>query len=603
MITSEFQRRQERALLALRALLLLVLWALSGAGSGGSLLLGAVLVGVGFALSGVHLAVLALHPVRAYARLVGLFVDAIVVAVFSASWPMDEAMPSLILLPALVFLPLCLVRIAFPINLIHVLMCLFAGVGALGLRGVFNGQAVGLLLGEGVIVIGIALALARLLGSFYHEQASLRNALLQRTRDYRERANLLYELTNTMGESFQVEGILEAALSIGRLGVRTPQPGDTLISMVLLFQTDDGLLHVAASRRLGRADEKQVCAGKHGIIAAALNRAEPVIGDDPAHDVELAYFSAFQVTRSVLCVPLRSDYDNYGVIVYGSDRAGAFQREHLDVLTVVGAQVTMALQNAMLYRSLLDERGRMVEIEEDARKKLARALHDGPTQSVAAIAMRLSIVYKMLGKAPDRVPDEIRKLETMARTTAKEIRHMLFTLRPLVLETQGLMRALEQFAEKMQETHEQNVVVRMNRDVELLLDRNMQGAIFYIAEEAVNNARKHAQASLITVTVALREAKVIIQIADNGRGFNVQAVGQNYSARGSLGMVNMRERAEILDGVFSMESAPGRGTTVTVTLPLRGENASPAPVHLAREGPGQVTKIAVAAVERVSRPR
>jgi len=91
----------------------------------------------------------------------------------------------------------------------------------------------------------------------------------------------------------------------------------------------------------------------------------------------------------------------------------------------------------------------MIEVQEEARKKLARDLHDGPTQSVSAIAMRLNLIRMMLTRAPEKVEDELIRAEDLARRTTKEIRHMLFTLRPLVLESQGLHAALEAMAEKM----------------------------------------------------------------------------------------------------------------------------------------------------------
>jgi signal transduction histidine kinase len=489
--------------------------------------------------------------------------------------------------------------------LIQIGLCTLLGVGVLaGVQAdadaAVNGPLVASVCVLGVLGAAAAYAHFSVYRQLAAEQVAARSAYQRQMRAYRDRANLLFEVSQTMGQALTVEGILDAALIVGRLGIAVPQPGDTLVSAVLLFQTDDGLMHVAASRGFARADEAKTCAGTEGLLARALEGGEPAIGDRAADDPELAYYTAFQPCRSILCIPLRAGYENFGVIVYGSERERAFLPDQLDVLTLVGTQVTMALQNAMLYRSLLDERSRIVDLEEDARKKLARALHDGPTQTIAAVAMRLSVLYKMLSKAPERVPDEIRKIEALARTTTKEIRHMLFTLRPLVLETQGLFRALEQFTVKMREAHDQNVVIRMNRDVELLLDRNMQSAIFYIVEEAVNNARKHAQATLISVTVALRTDEVHIQIADNGRGFNVQAVSQGYDARGSLGMMNMRERTELLEGRFTIESALGRGTTVLVVLPLRDGDAAPAPAHIDREH--AVTRIAVSAVERVSRP-
>jgi signal transduction histidine kinase len=110
-----------------------------------------------------------------------------------------------------------------------------------------------------------------------------------------------------------------------------------------------------------------------------------------------------------------------------------------------------------------------------------------------------------------------------------------------------------------------------------VLDSHAQGVVFYLIEEAVNNARKYAQAKMINVLVGRKSTDVImIKIADNGIGFDMGAVNANYDQRGSFGMVNMRERAELLDGTLSVESAPGRGTAITVLIPIpesRADNA------------------------------
>jgi signal transduction histidine kinase len=164
--------------------------------------------------------------------------------------------------------------------------------------------------------------------------------------------------------------------------------------------------------------------------------------------------------------------------------------------------------------------------------------------------------------------EELLKMEDLARKTTKEIRHMLFTLRPLVLESQGLTAALQQLAEKMRETHNQNVIVEAEAGIDERLEKNQQGVLFYLTEEAVGNARKHAQAQHVWVRLKTQRDVLILEIQDDGVGFNVGAVNTNYEKRGSLGMVNMRERAEILDGAVKIDSQEGKGTRISVLVPL-----------------------------------
>ncbi|MBZ0290791.1 MAG: GAF domain-containing sensor histidine kinase [Anaerolineae bacterium] len=386
--------------------------------------------------------------------------------------------------------------------------------------------------------------------------------------DMRERTRGIYEMAATLSSTLSFDKVLDAGLEAGRLALRSSS-GKRLTSVVLLFNTE-GHLYVATSRGLSRQDEGRDVPGRSGIIGKALQECVPMLGKDARRDPELQYFSGFQNARSLLVIPMRAGYENYGVLLYGSELPDAFTSEHTDFLIAIGTQATVALQNAVLYRNLLDEKERIVDVEEDARKKLARDLHDGPTQSISAIAMRMSYIYRLLERKPDEVPAELKKVEELVRKTTKEIRDMLFTLRPLVLESQGLTAALQQLAEKNRETHNQNVGIYVAADAEKVLDSHQQGVIFYIVEEAVGNARKHAEAELISVRVGRQDDVVVVEIADNGVGFDTGAVDASYDRRGSLGMVNMRERAELLDATLRIDSAEGRGTNITIAVPIKG---------------------------------
>ncbi len=215
----------------------------------------------------------------------------------------------------------------------------------------------------------------------------------------------------------------------------------------------------------------------------------------------------------------------------------------------------------------------MTEIQEEARKKLARDLHDGPTQSIAAIAMRTNFARRLMERDPKAAADELFKVEDLARRTTKEIRHMLFTLRPLILESQGLVAALYQLAEKLHDTHKQNVIVESEPEVAEYMEMAKQGIVFYIAEEAINNASKHAEAQSIWVRLKRADELFVLEIEDNGVGFNVGAVDANYEQRGSLGIVNMRERTELVNGALHIDSAEGRGTLIRVLVPMTEASA------------------------------
>jgi len=186
------------------------------------------------------------------------------------------------------------------------------------------------------------------------------------------------------------------------------------------------------------------------------------------------------------------------------------------------------------------------------------------------------VARHMMLQDSDSATHELVKIEDLARRTTKELRHMLFTLRPLALESEGLASALQTMADKTLEMYQQRVRVELDPDVVRQIELGKQTVIFYLVEEAVTNARKHAGAALILVRlrrVPKEKEIIVLEIMDNGKGFNVQDVMGSYEKRGSLGMINLRERSDLINGLLQIESAPGKGTRIQVFIPLTEEAA------------------------------
>lgn len=418
--------------------------------------------------------------------------------------------------------------------------------------------------------VGIWMYMQDGLGS--NEQRNLRKLARERdqqVKEARERAKSLTELTNILAGTLNFRKVLESALEMG-LQMTSPSPHHRTVSMILLYDEHERL-YVSHSRGFTTAEELsfRTTNPQDGIIHKALTEAEAVIlQKDVYKDPSLKAVGVFNPMRSVVCIPLRAQYNNFGVMIVASTRENAFQDDQIEIMNAIGIQVTIALQNATLYNNLLLEKERIMEMEEDARKALVRDLHDVPTQTVSSVAMRLRIAQMMLKKSPHELPQELQELEQITLRAVEEIRHVLFKLRPLALESKGLIAALEELAEKMKRTFNQNMTVKMSPQIEQILDEGKAGALFYLIEEATNNARKYAEAELITVQGVIQGESIIIKIADNGKGFDSDAVNANYDRRGSFGMVNMRERAELLNGTLNLKSVIGKGTVITITIPL-----------------------------------
>jgi len=392
-----------------------------------------------------------------------------------------------------------------------------------------------------------------------------------------ERMRAIYELTSELSSTLSYKRVLDSALdmSAAALNPDPEQQGtDPLVGMVMLF--NGGKLRIGSARRLTSADMRVTFDAAEGLLKRALDEGEPLLLKDIGYDPELGRVVALRTCTSGYCFPLRSGLNVYGALLFAHPNPDYFNSERSNLLDIIGRQSVTAIQNARLYQDLVEEKERMVEVHEEARKKLARDLHDGPTQSVAAIAMRLNITRRMMTKDVQAAGEEIIKLEELAHRTTKEIRHMLFTLRPLILESQGLTAAVQSMADKMLETFSQKMTVHIDERVTKQLEMGKQGVIFYIIEEAVNNARKHASAETIAVRLKQMEAGIaLLEIEDNGAGFDVSAMSQNYEKRASssLGMVNLRERSELVNGLLQIDSAMGKGTKIQVYIPLTEDAA------------------------------
>ena len=426
-------------------------------------------------------------------------------------------------------------------------------------------------LAAGMIIGLLSRRLIRSLRSRRNQLILQRNESDRITRQMeRGRQRAIYELTATLSATLDYQVVLNSALDLSVKALNDQNScADKMVSAVLLF--NDDTLEIGSSRRLTPADQRVRLPGLEGVIAQALQSGSPVQIAPVAHDPELCRLIALRACQSALALPLRSGLNAYGLLIFAHPDRDYFIPERSEVLEMISHQAVIGIKNARLYQDLEQEKKRMIEAQEEASKKLARDLHDGPTQSVSSLAMRANYARKMLERDPKVTADELLRMEELARRTTQEIRHMLFTLRPLVLESEGLLAGLNAIAEKMKETFDQNVVIDADPKLIAELEINKQTVIFYLVEEAVTNARKHAKASRISVQLKYLpqvEGIAFLEIRDDGVGFDVAAVKSTYEHRGSLGMVNLRERAELVNGLFNLKSAPGKGTHIQIYIPL-----------------------------------
>jgi signal transduction histidine kinase len=396
---------------------------------------------------------------------------------------------------------------------------------------------------------------------------------LNQLRRANDRGKLITEMALTMSATTNYHKVLRSMIDLAFSALAEADLEDeTTVGMVLLFQeessNDANKLTVVVGHNLARRDEGRKIETDSGLISRTLSTAEATITHNVQRDKILTSFASTPGCRSAICAPLRAGYNTYGVVLFCTTEPNFYNEDHKALLTTFCSQAIIALQNAQLFEDLRHEQHRILERDAEARHKLARDLHDGPTQSIAAIAMRLNFIKMVIqNRDLDKAYDEIVKVEEISQKTTQEIRTMLFAMRPVILETQGLIAALDQYAEKLNATESFDVAVR-NRDYEGQLDGEAEGVVFAIVQEAIGNAKKHSQATQINVNLLAQNGSLYVEVKDNGVGFDLEATKATYDQRTSLGLINMDERAREIGGRSILESEPGKGTRLRLQVPF-----------------------------------
>jgi signal transduction histidine kinase len=257
------------------------------------------------------------------------------------------------------------------------------------------------------------------------------------------------------------------------------------------------------------------------------------------------------------------------ILVLGLCIALALGAAHFSVTYSDGLERTSAQQYEALEqtrRELRELSARLVDIEEEGRKRLARELHDGLGQTLAILQIEISNALALPADRWAECRALLARARELAQTTVQSVRGMSHTLRPALLDDLGLVPALEWLLENFMRRSGVTCEFHTSSVADDLSDP-VKTCVYRVVQEAIHNCEKHAHATRVTVTIDQSPGQIQAEIKDNGRGFNVEA-GVAASRQSGLGIVVMRERAERLGGSLLIESAPAAGTRLRLSVPL-----------------------------------
>lgn len=259
--------------------------------------------------------------------------------------------------------------------------------------------------------------------------------------------------------------------------------------------------------------------------------------------------------------------------------------DYFDELTMnsVAGQAAVALENNLLYKNinqLLEKyveqnekltvlSSKILKAHEEERKRIAREIHDGPAQSAACLALKIELCKKHLERGSmDDLSAELDKLGNDVRSTVKEIRSIIYDLKPSYLDD-GLFAAMQNHISVFQDNT--GLEVDYNAaGADLNIEYYISSTIFRILQEALTNISKHAQANRATVSIEIADNELNLNISDDGKGFDVTSLTEirHVDIERGFGIEGMMERVELINGSINIDSAINKGTAISIKVPI-----------------------------------
>jgi two-component system sensor histidine kinase UhpB len=254
----------------------------------------------------------------------------------------------------------------------------------------------------------------------------------------------------------------------------------------------------------------------------------------------------------------------------------------LDCRAEISARASDVSQVAAALNAMLDRlealrhqtAGEILHAQEQERRRLALELHDQSSQTLTALTLHAQVLEDLLATdappAPALLRKQVAQVNQLAGRTMRELRHVAEQLRPAILDDLGLEAALRWLADDVGQAINLRVLVQVSPEGEQQerLPAEMETALFRIAQEGLTNVARHAQASLVTLTLLRQSEQVTLLLSDDGRGFLVPSARSEGDPHTGLGLVGMRERVSLLGGKLEITSQPERGTIIQACIPL-----------------------------------
>jgi len=315
----------------------------------------------------------------------------------------------------------------------------------------------------------------------------------------------------------------------------------------------------------GISDEERAAIGPppvgHGVLGVVLREGQRLRLDEISkHPQSIGFPAHHPLMRTLVAVPITCRTPFVGNL-YLADKVGApsFTEDDEETLARFAVQAAIAIDNAHLHQQVAD-----LAVAQE-RLRIAHEMHDGIAQVLGYVNTKVQAANEYLRKGkPDDASAQLRELAVAARDAYTDVRESIVSLRTLPTDERNAAAVVEEYLDRWKE--QTGISTQLTIDGDLRLPASVELQFVRIVQEAMANVRKHARATTVKVDVRRRAARVIGTITDDGIGFTPGVRPRSDFPR--FGLTTMRERAESIGGQLNIDTAPGKGTTVTFELPV-----------------------------------
>ena len=296
-------------------------------------------------------------------------------------------------------------------------------------------------------------------------------------------------------------------------------------------------------------------AQRNAAITAHLQQSHGQINKIPPEELRMAYDSALDAQQRLLVMrgqldKLQNDKSHLEKIKAVLERAASQGSGAANVSAAKGKMASVEM---------------LVNAQESERQRLSRQMHDGPAQALSNFILQTEIAMRLLEVDPIQAREELSNLKVSAMGTFQKVRNFIFELRPMMLDDLGLVPTIRKYADAFREQTSLDVAITVT-GTERRIEPYIEVMLFRAIQELIGNASRHSQATSVKVLLDMGEQLVRVTVDDNGKGVDTEILEQSNS----LGLKLIKERVEMLGGIFEIDSAVGKGTRVSFSVPARG---------------------------------